>query len=264
MLIDTHAHLAASQFTDDLPAVIDRAAEAGVTRIITIGSDLEDSARNLEIAEEFSGVYAAVGVHPTSVHEVTESDWVDRLRNMAAHSKVVAIGEIGLDFFHPPRDGSSNDEWRARQERFFRAQLDLAEELALPTVIHQRECIEEVGTVLADYAGRVRSVVHCFTGTPEQMQAILEMENLISFTGIVTFPKALDVKESATEVPDDRLMVETDAPYLAPVPFRGKRCEPAHVLHTSNHIAELRGLDATNFANLTTRNAETFFQLPEV
>ena len=259
MLVDTHAHLAASQFRDDLAEVISRATDAGVTRIITIGSDLEDSARNLEIADEFPGVFAAVGVHPTSVHEVTDSDWIDQIREMARHPKVVAIGEIGLDFFHAPRDGSSDEDWRARQDKFFRTQLELAAELEMPAVIHQRECIDEVGTVLADYSGRVQAVVHCFTGTPEQMQRILDMNHFVSFTGIVTFPKALDMKDSAIAAPDDRFMVETDSPYLAPVPFRGKRCEPAYARQTAEHIAELRGIPFDQLATITSDNAETFF-----
>lgn len=263
-LVDTHAHLASHAFEaeGELDAIIARAAEVGVSRIVTIGSELADSRRNIEIAAAHEGVYATVGVHPTSVHEVTQEGWIDDLRELTGQPKVQAIGEIGLDFYHPPQDGSPETEWRARQDRFFRAQLDLAVELDLPVVIHQRESFEAVAAVMADYTGKVEAVFHCFNGTPEVARPLLDQGHYLSFTGIVTFKNARDVQDSARFVPDDRLMVETDSPYLAPVPYRGKRCEPAYTRQTADHIAQLRGISAETLSEITTANAERFFRLP--
>ena len=265
-LVDTHAHLASGTFAQEgeVEAIIERASAAGVTQIITIGTELVDSRRNIEIAAAHPGVYATVGVHPTSVHEVTEEGWVDDLRGLSQQPKVVAIGEIGMDFFHPSQDGSPETEWRGRQEHFFRAQLDLAVELGMPVVIHQRESAEAIGRILADYVGKVTAVFHCFNGPPEMARGILDQGHYLSFTGIVTYPKATDVHESARYVPSDRLMVETDSPYLAPVPFRGKRCEPAYTRHTAEHIANLRGISLETLASLTSENASRFFGIPRL
>lgn len=269
MLTDTHAHLASRQFSDDLPNVIQRADEAGVTRIISIGTDLEDNRRNLEITDQFDNVFVTLGVHPTSVHEITDNDWLDQIRIWSEHSKVVAIGEIGLDYFHPPQDGSSTENWRDRQEQFFRAQLDLAADLHLPAVIHQRDkngenqCQTDLLKIISDYENRVKAVFHCFTGTLEQAQPFLDQGHLISFTGIATFKSAKELQETATTAPEDRFMLETDSPYLAPVPYRGKRCEPAYTRHTAEHIASLRGISLEEIAELTTLNADRFFAFPE-
>lgn len=263
-LVDTHAHLASHAFQEDgeLEAIISRAAEADVDRIISIGSELDDSQQNVEIASRFPGVFATVGVHPTSVHEVTKEGWVEDLRGLSQQPKVQAIGEIGLDFYHPPQDGSPEETWRARQDHFFRSQLDLAVELDLPVVIHQRNSAEAVAEVMKDYIGKVTAVFHCFNGTPDQARVILDQGHYLSFTGIVTFKNAREVHESARFVPEDRLMVETDSPYLAPVPFRGKRCEPAYTRQTAEHIAGLRDVSLEHLAEVTSRNAERFFRLP--
>lgn len=169
-LTDTHAHLASRAFAEEgeLEAVIARARDAGVSRIISISSELDDSRRNTEIAALYDGVFATVGVHPTSVHEVTQEGWVEDLRGLSRFPKVVAIGEIGLDFFHPPHDGSPEPVWRARQESFFRAQLDLAIDLKLPVVIHQRNSADAVNEVMKEYADRVKAVFHCFNGTENE------------------------------------------------------------------------------------------------
>lgn len=264
LLVDTHAHLASRVFAPpgELDAILRRAGEAGVTRIVSIGSDLEDSRRNAAIASAHEGVFATVGVHPTSVHEVTEEGWIDELRGLTRLPKVVAIGEIGLDFYHPPQDGSPEAVWRERQDRFFRSQLDLAAELGLPVVIHQRNSSEAVAAVMADYHGRVTAVYHCFNGTAAEARRIVEQGHCVSFTGIVTFPKSTGVQEAARAVPGDRILVETDSPYLAPVPHRGKRCEPAYARLTAECLAGLRGIGFDAFAEATTRNAQRFFGLP--
>jgi len=260
-LIDTHAHLASSRFQGELSEIVSRAKEAGVSRIITIGSDLADSRRNLEIADEFDGVFASVGVHPTSVHEITQQGYLEELTGFARHPKVIAIGEIGLDFYHPPRDGSPEEEWRALQEKFFREQLDLAVELDLPVVIHQRNSAEAVNKVLGEYEGRITAVLHCFSGSTEEAHFLIDQGHYISFTGIVTFKNAREVQETAKSVPDDRIMVETDSPYLAPVPYRGKRCEPAYVRETASHIANLRNISPEDLTATTSENARRFFRL---
>ena len=264
MLVDTHAHLASPVFAEgeEIESLVRRAGEAGVSRIVSIGSDLEDSRRNRELSARFPEVFATVGVHPTSVHEVTDSDWLDQLRTLATQPRVVAIGEIGMDFYHPPQDGSSEADWHARQESFFRAQLDLALELSLPVVIHQRNSVEAIRRILADYPDGPPAVFHCFNGGPELARELLDQGYYLSFTGIVTFPKAVEVHDSARVVPANRLMVETDSPYLAPVPFRGKRCEPAFTRHTAEHLAQLRGVSLEQIASETTATAEAFFGLP--
>jgi len=267
MLIDTHAHLASHQFGEDLPDVIARATAAGVTRIISIGTDLEDSQRNIEIAEQFTSVYAAVGIHPTSVHEITNDKWLAQIRVWLEHPKVVAIGEIGLDYFHPPRDGSSQTAWRDLQTNFFRAQLDLAAELQIPVVVHQRdkndlsECRDDLLKIISDYQDRVQAVFHCFTGTLEQAQPFLNQGHLISFTGIATFSSAKELHGTTQNVSAGQFMLETDSPYLAPTPFRGKRCEPAYTRHTAEHIADIRGISLKEIADLTSKTAENFFGL---
>ncbi|MFK5921946.1 MAG: TatD family hydrolase [Verrucomicrobiota bacterium] len=270
MLIDTHAHLASQQLCDDLPAVIKRANAAGVTRIISIGTDLEDSQQNIKIAEQFDQVYATVGIHPTSVHEITQDDWLQQIRTWLEHPKVLAIGEIGLDYFHPPRDGSSPATWRELQKKFFIAQLDLAAELQLPVVIHQRdkngesECRDDLLKIISDYQGRVQAVFHCFIGSLQQAQPFLDQGHLVSFTGIATFSSAKELQSCTAQIPQGQFMVETDAPYLSPNPFRGKRCEPAYTRHTAEHIATARGISLEQLASFTSQTAEKFFALSEI
>ncbi len=259
-LIDTHAHLASGRLRGETAEVLRRAEEAEVRRIVTIGTETRDSAENVELAANHEAVFATVGVHPTSIHEVGEN-WADEVRNLAAKPKVVAIGEIGLDFHHPPQDGSDVADWRERQARFFREQLDLAIELGLPVVIHQRESSAEVLAVMREYSGRVRAVFHCFVGSISEAEELLGLGYHVSFTGVATYKSAAEVADCAARVPLERLMVETDCPYLAPVPKRGKRNEPAYVRHTAAFIAEQRGMSLADFAEATTATAEAFFGL---
>lgn len=258
-LFDTHAHLASSKFAEDLDAVVTRAREAGVSRIVTIACDLEDSAENLALARRFEGVFPTAGIHPLYVHEPGHSEeWKSELRQLASSGQFVAIGEIGLDYFHPPQDGGSEADWRGLQREFFEAQLSLAGELGLPAVIHQRESADDVMAVLRNFPD-VRAVLHCFNGSRDQAEAALEMGLFLSFTGILTFPKAEEVREVAAACPLDRIMVETDCPYLAPVPYRGKRCEPHMVSHTAETLGTLHGLSLPEIADATTGNAQKFF-----
>jgi TatD DNase family protein len=281
MLIDTHAHLDYPDFADDLDGVISRAAEAGVTRIITIGTGIESSRRAIELAERYANVFAVVGVHPTNVQD-EPGDFLPALRELASHPKVAAIGETGLDYHRLPsedlpsspamaalqaevpedaRAAVMDGAYRAAQADAFRGQLDLAAELGLNVVIHQRDAWDDTLELLRPYTGKLRGVYHCFGNLPEQAAEIAALGHLVSFTGIITFKNAPLVREVATKAADDGYMVETDCPYLAPAPFRGKRCEPAHTRLVADKIAELRGVPVEEIAAATTRTAEAFFRL---
>ena len=283
MLIDTHAHLDYPDYVPDLEAVIGRSSEAGVTRIITIGTGIESSRRSLALAERFPHVFAVVGIHPTNVFE-EGLDFLPLLRELARHPKVVAIGETGIDYHHVPEalkqtsatadldaslqaQSTSDQEyciaegaWKNAQADAFAMQLDLAVELGLNVVIHQRSSWEDTLKILRPYTGKVRGVFHCFGGTPEEAAEVLALGHLVSFTGIITFKNATQVRTTAAAVPEDGYMVETDCPYLAPVPYRGKRAEPAHTRLVAGQIAEVRGLTLEEVAAATTRTAEAFFR----
>ncbi|CAN5357679.1 hypothetical protein BH23VER1_BH23VER1_17680 [soil metagenome] len=263
MLIDTHCHLASPRFRDELPDLVARAAEAGVTRIIAIGTTLEDSRQNIALAEQFAGtVFASVGIHPTDVQGEAGPDWIHQLRELAAHPAVVAIGETGTDHFHPPQNGLAIAAYREAQAEFFQAQLTLAADLGLPVVIHNRESFDTTAGLLAPFHGKVRTVCHCFTGSWENAAPLVAHGHLVSFTGIATFKNAPVIHACVRAAPAGTFMLETDAPYLAPVPYRGQRNEPAFVRHTAEQIAVLRGESLAELAAHTSRTAEEFFALP--
>jgi len=260
MLIDTHAHLDFPDFEGELDAVLTRAAEAGVTRIITIGTSVESSRRAVALAESHPALFAAIGIHPNSAVKA-EPGAMDALRKLAQSPRVVAVGETGLDYYRLPATGA--DAEKTAQASLFTQQLALAAELGLNVVIHQRgDCMEDTLALLAPWQGKLRAVFHCFGGLPETAAALLALGHLVSFTGIVTFKNAEAVQASATAVPDGAYMVETDCPYLAPTPFRGKRCEPAHTRLTAEKIAQLRGQTLQHVAQATSLAAETFFRFP--
>lgn len=282
MLIDTHAHLDYPDFAGDFDEVLARANEAGVTRLITIGTGIESSRRAVALAEKHANVYAVVGVHPTNVLE-EEADFLPALRDLAKHPKVAAIGETGLDYHHLPSEEQAQSSpamsalqaevpadveasiidgaYKAAQAEAFRVQLDLAEELKLNVVIHQRDAWDDTVEILKPYTGRVRGVFHCFGNHVEQAREILAMGHLVSFTGIITFKNAALVRETVAAISLSDLMVETDCPYLAPVPYRGKRCEPAHTRLVAEKVAEVRGISLDEVARQTTQTAEGFFRL---
>lgn len=281
MLIDTHAHLDYPDFAEELDAVLSRATEAGVTRVITIGTGIESSRRAIAIAEKYPHVFAVVGVHPTNVQD-EPPDFLPALRELAHHPKVAAIGETGLDYHHLPSENLTSSPaiaalqanvpedaqaaivdgaYRAAQAEAFRCQLDLAAELGLNVVIHQRDAWDDTVELLRPYTGRLRGVFHCFGNLPEQAAEIAALDHLVSFTGIVTFKNAPLVREVAAGIAPDGYMVETDCPYLAPIPFRGKRCEPAHTRLVAEKIAEIRGTTLEDVAASTTRTAQKFFRL---
>ena len=254
MLTDTHAHLDFPEFDGQLDAVMARAREAGVDRIITVGIDRESCRKSLAIAERYDNVFAVVGLHPCHVLDQGAMDFLEELPALARHPKVVAIGETGMDYHHLPscdlarrnkseavfdallagtaeaaEAGIADGAMKSAQAEAFKAQLDLAAELGLNVVIHQREAWPDTLDLLRPYTGKLRGVFHCFGGSPEAAAEIAAMGHLVSFTGIVTFKNATLVQETARSVTSGGYMVETDCPYLAPEPFRGKTCEPAHV-----------------------------------
>ena len=259
MLIDTHAHLDYEDFAADFDAVLQRARDTGIGRIVTIGTSVESSRRAVALAGRHPMVHAVIGVHPTSVDEAPP-DAADTLRKLAASPRVAAVGETGLDYHRLPEDAGLAAANQARQAAVFGQQLDLAADLGLNVVIHQRDAWEDTLNILRAYTGRVRGVFHCFGGTPAQAAEVIALGHLVSFTGIVTFKNGAAVRETAASVPADRYMVETDCPYLAPVPYRGKRCEPAHTRETAMVVAQARGIPLDELAAQTTATAEGFFR----
>lgn len=261
MFYDTHAHLDYPEFAAELPAVVDRAKQAGVTRILTVGTDLDSSRRALEIAETFPEVYAIVGWHPSNV--ISAPNHVAReFPKMVDHPKVVAIGETGLDYSRlPSKSGGTPEDdklYQEKQRKLFRDQLDLAVQSGLNVVIHQRDALEDTIRELEPYSQKVRTVFHCFVETLATQKRIATLGSIVSFTGIVTFKNAQTVQETAAQITAE-FMVETDCPYLAPVPYRGKRCEPAYVADTSRKIAELRHCSLDSLSVETCATAHKFF-----
>jgi TatD DNase family protein len=226
MFIDTHAHLDYTDYDPDRAEVITRATEAGVTEIISIGTRIDSSARALELAENFPNIWATVGVHPCEVDEAPD-DAIERLRALGQSRRVVAIGEIGLDYHRLPEDAAKVEANKKRQALLFREQLELSAELGLNAVIHQRDSWDDTLKILDEFTGRVRGVFHCFGGTLEQAKEVIALGHLVSFTGIITFKNARQVQATAQDIALDKFMVETDCPYLAPTPDRGNRPTPA-------------------------------------
>jgi TatD DNase family protein len=260
MLIDTHCHLNSSRFKKDLPEVVARAVDAGVTQMIAIGCDVPSSRRAIEIAEQFPQVLCTVGVHPCYVMDVTEPDWLEQIAAMAEHPRVVAIGEIGLDYYHEPQ-GTTWEIYKARQASFFKAQMELAVARKLNIVVHQRSCFEDSVALVAPFTGKLRAQFHCFINTWADAAPLVAQGHVISFTGIATYPKAPEVLQCASEAAAGCFMVETDAPYLTPQAVKGQRCEPAHVRHTAEKIAQARGVSLESLAAETTALAREFFRL---
>lgn len=250
-MIDTHCHLTDERLLEQLPEVLARAQAAGVSRFITVGTDLEDDRAAIALAKGRNNVRCAIGIHPNYSQNATLAD-VPLLRPLAAEPEVVALGEMGLDYFHKFAD-------RKHQAQIFEAQLALAAELQRCVVIHSRDAIADTLAIMRSFPG-VPAVFHCFTGTMEEARAIIEAGYLMSFTGPVTYKKNDALREVVRMVPADRLMVETDSPYLSPEPVRGqKTCEPAFVMHTARRIAEVRGMTIEELDRITTGNAERFF-----
>ncbi len=246
-MIDTHAHLTA---LDDADEAVRRAAEVGVTRILTVGTELDDCRRALALAERHDGVFAILGIHPHEAGEATDGD-LAVLRELLGHPRAVAVGETGLEWYrdYAPRDA---------QRRLFEAQLELAAGLRKPVVIHTRAADDDTLAALRGFAGTV--VLHCFS-SPHLLPAALDRGWYVSFAGNATFPKAVELRLAATQVPADRILAETDSPYLAPQPARGRRNEPAYVVHTLAALAQARGEEPGELEAQIERNAAQCFGL---
>ena len=247
-LIDSHCHLDFPDFKDDLDGVVGRARAAGIARMVTISTRVRRQDDLLAIAERFPDVFCSVGTHPHHAHEELDLG-ADALQERAKHPKVVAIGEAGLDYHY---DNSPRDA----QEQGFRAHIAAARASALPLVIHSRDADDDMARILREEtkAGPFKAVLHCFTGSRDLAFAGIELGHYVSFTGILTFKRSDDLRAIAAALPPDRIMVETDSPYLAPGKFRGKRCEPAYVTETAKVLAEVRGVSLDEISRRTTEN----------
>ena len=265
MLVDSHCHLEAKDFRrkadqpglppDERDEVVQRALDAGVQRLVCIGSgaSLLEAENAVAWAERHSFIAATVGIHPHDAKNVDDVMW-SRLGELARHPRVVAVGETGLDYHY---DYSPRDVQQAVFARF----LALADDADRPVTLHIRDAHEDARRIYAAHPPRRGGVVHCFTGTPADAAAWVALGLHVSFSGILTFKSAVDIQEAARQVPDDRILVETDCPYLAPIPYRGKRNEPAYVVHTAQKLADLRGISAEKVAELTSANAAALFRL---
>ena len=285
MLIDTHSHLDFPDFDADRPEIIQRALDAGVTRLISIGTTLESSRAALALADAYPQVYATVGIHPSEAKKESNSA-IEELAQLARNPKVVAIGECGLDYHRLPSQSSTpfassasvtgtihpgseelllaDADEKNCQAIFFQQQLDLAAQLRLNVVIHQRDSWEDTITTLKPYTGRLQAVFHCFSGSLSQAQQLIDMGHSVSFTGIVTFKNAKELHSCVQKIPAGSFFLETDCPYLSPEPHRGKRCEPAYTRLVAEKVASLRGQSLKEIARETTLAAEKFFRLPSL
>ncbi|HTU27340.1 MAG TPA: TatD family hydrolase [Pirellulales bacterium] len=255
MLVDTHAHLDQEEFDADRPEVVERAADAGVTQIVAVGTTARASQKCVELAQQFSIVWAAVGIQPNYTAQVEAGDW-DRVAALAKGPKVVALGETGLDRYwdYAPL---------AVQQDYFDRHLRLSQASGLPFIVHTRESDADVLAMLREARARgpLRGVMHSFTGTAETAAECVELGLYISFAGMVTFKKSDALRVVAATVPAERILIETDSPYLSPHPLRGKRNEPANLVHTAGVLADVRGVSPDEFARQTTENAHRLFGL---
>jgi TatD DNase family protein len=260
---DTHAHLDYPDFGAELPQIVARAEAAGIAKIVCVGTDLNSSQRAIQLAEQFPNVFVVVGWHPSDATQAP-NDLRPALRDLARHPKVVALGETGLDYHRLPRRqvGSApiaEEPIKQRQAALFRQHLELAAELGLGCVIHQRDSLEDTLAQLEPFADRVRGVFHCFANDAAAMRRVLALGSLVSFTGILTFKNGQNIRDTLAATPMDKFMLETDSPFLAPVPYRGKRCEPAYVKEIAEVAAQVKGCSLAELSAATCATAERFF-----
>ncbi len=254
MLVDTHAHLQWASFDKDREKVVSRAKKVGVEYIVNIGFDVDGSIRAIDLAEEHRGLYATVGIHPHNASQLNQKV-LDKLRELSENPKVVAIGEIGLDYYR-------NLSTRQAQITAFEAQLSLAEELELPVVIHDREAHVDILKILSKFQGKMTVIMHCFSGSKEMAEQCVKSNFYISFAGPITFPNSHKLHEIAKWISLNKILLETDCPWLAPQDMRGKRNEPAFLPFIAKKIAELRRISMDELSEATTKNAREIFQLP--
>jgi TatD DNase family protein len=253
-MIDSHCHLTDPRLGQQLDTILERAATAGVARMITIGTEIDDALKCIELCRALDNVRCAIGIHPNYCHEVSEED-LPRLEHLQADPTVVALGEMGLDYFHhfAPRE---------RQHEFFQFQLNLAARLKRPIIIHCREAIDDAISILRGFPS-LEGVFHCFTGSPDEAKKILNAGYHIGFTGAVTFKKNDDLRKACSLVPLDRLLVETDAPYLSPEPVRAQKTnEPSFVMHVARVVSQVKGISLEELDHRTTINVQRLFRWP--
>jgi TatD DNase family protein len=263
IFFDTHAHLDYPDYANDLSEVVAHAQAAGISKIISIGTSLDSSERAIRLAEKFPNVFAAVGWHPTEA-EKAPNDLRPALREFAKHPKVVAIGETGLDYHHLPGEkpeftAADDPRYKQKQAEIFRQQMEVAAEFGLNCVIHQRDSFDDTIVQMKPFIGKTCGVFHCFGESVERMKQVFEIGSLVSFTGIVTFKSAQNVRDCVAAAPLDKFMLETDCPYLAPVPYRGKRCEPAYVKEISEAVAQVKNCSLEELSAATCKTAAEFF-----
>ena len=264
MLTDCHCHLASHRFsTEEVPDLIARAEAAGVTRLITLATSLEDVPANLEIASH-PAVYACIGIHPCDVHHAP-CGALEQLAAFTADPRVCAIGETGLDYYHPAPDGWQEEAFRERQRHLLQQHFQLAEKAGLNIVIHTRDqsgtaSLEDALAIYANYHQKVRALFHCYIGTWENARRVIELGGILSFGGVATFKNAQQVRDTVVQCPSGTFLIETDAPYLAPEPHRGKRNEPAYAMHTAQRIADIRNESLEHLAQHTEETLAAFFR----
>ncbi len=252
LLVDSHAHLDGGQFAKDLDETVERAKNNGISHILTIGCDLESSIKSINVAESYDNIFAAVGVHPHDAREINNAT-LEKLESMLSHPKVVALGEIGLDYY---RDRSP----RETQRLAFRQQIQLAKKVGKPIIVHDRDAHDDVIEILRDEnAKEVGGVLHCFSGDSKMAKQCLDLGFYLSFTGTITYPKNEAIREIISHIPIDRMLIETDCPYLSPQKFRGKRNEPSYVRYTAEKLAEIKQLTVEDVARVTSRNCYNLF-----
>lgn len=250
MYFDTHAHLDDGRFSEDREAVLQSIFDSGVSLLVNVGADMEGSKASVLLASQYDGIYAAVGIHPYDAQDMTEDD-LAALRELAKDEKVVAIGEIGLDYHYDEADKEKQKEWFLRQ-------IKLAEELNLPYIVHDRDAHADTLEIIRK-SGYFRGVMHCYSGSSEMVRELLDLGFYISFAGPVTFKNGKKAKEAAVCVPNDKLLIETDSPYLSPEPHRGERNDSAKVRFVAKTIAELKGITEEELAKITLENGKRFF-----
>lgn len=264
-LTDSHCHLASHRFSvDEVAGLVTEAAAADVTRMVTLATNLEDLRTNLGLASAHPAIHVAAGIHPCDVHEAP-ADAIAHLDRACADPRVVAVGESGLDYFHPAPDGWDEENFRRRQTESLEAHFELAARHSLNIVLHTRDrsgdaSFRDALSIYTRFAGKVRAVFHCFPYPWQAAREVLDLGGLVSFTGIVTFPTANDAIDCARRCPAGSFMVETDSPYLAPVPVRGKRNQPAYLRHIAAFLADQRGESLADLAAHTTTTADAFFR----
>ena len=254
--IDTHCHLNDEKFSADFDEVVTRAKNFGVNRIINFGDTLKSSAQVVKLAENFGGMYAGVGVHPEEIENFDENKSVEKIVELAANKKVVAIGEIGLDYYW-----EKNSDIRLAQQKIFVRQLDIARQLNLPVCIHERDAHGDALKILKSEGKNLRGVLHCFSGSLEMAREVWKLGWLIGIDGPLTFKNSAKLPEIVKAAPREMILLETDAPYLAPMPNRGKRNEPAFLVDVAKKLAELRGEELEDVAAYTTKNAARLYEI---